>query len=86
MSERDSNSQNRRYSVFQTHLHTTCQALQILATSSGKIQNQLRRVSNNLLQACPGASDLAQLENFGNVRTELNTSTQSLTNLTHDIA
>ena len=58
MSERNPNSQNYCYSNRQAHLQKTHQAFQRLATSFVKIQNQLRKVSSNLLRACPENSDL----------------------------
>ena len=85
MAERNSNSQINRYSNCQVHLHKTHQDLQRLAKSSGKIQNQSRRVSNNLIQSCPEHINLVQIKNFRNARKELNTSIKNLTNLTHDI-
>ena len=86
MSRRNSNSQSCCYSDHQAHLYKTHQALQRLDTSSGTIQNQLKILSNNLLQSRLDNSDLMQLETFGNTRRSLNTSIQNVTSLTHDIA
>ena len=86
MSRRHSKSQIHRYSDRQAHLHKNNQTLQILAARPGVIQNQIRRVSNNLLQACPNIEDVTQSENFGNTKRDLNSSIQNLTNLPHDIA
>ena len=86
MSRRYSNFQSRRYSDRQAHLHTRHQALQILVTCYGIIQNELRRTSTNLLQACIYTKDLIQSKFLGNTIRELNNSIQNLANLTHDIA